>query len=71
MYKLIHASDYTVYTVGVYASVEACVCDCKTRYGVNSLSFGQDDEGTLYTALYDDEGIVVLKLYEVDIAHAS
>lgn len=71
MIRLEYASDYTVYVAGVYASLEDCVRDCQVRYGLKAAVFGQDDAGTLYTALYADEGIVVLKLYEVDTSHAS
>lgn len=71
MIRLEYASDYTVYTAGVYPSLEDCVCDCQARYGLKTVAFGQDDAGTLYTLLYADEGIVVLKLYEVDTSHAS
>ena len=65
MIRLEYTSDYTVYTAGTYASLEDCVHDCQVRYGLRAVVFGQDDAGTLYTALYADEGIVVLKLYEV------
>lgn len=66
MIRLEYTSDYTVYTAGVYSSLEDCVRDCQRRYGLRAVAFGQDDAGTLYTALYADEGIVVLKLYEVE-----
>lgn len=71
MYKLVYASDYTTYEVDTYPSVEACAQDCQKRYGMRQVAFGQDDAGTLYTALYAEEGIVVLKLYEVDTVYAS
>jgi hypothetical protein len=71
MFRLVYSSDYTVYTVGTYHSIEDCERDCRKRYGASGLTFGHDDAGTLYAPLYADDGIVVLKLYEVGIAHAS
>lgn len=65
MFKLVYASDYTEYTAGTYPSMDACVKDCETRYGVTR--FGMDDDGTLYSIVYAD-GIVVLKVYETDEA---
>lgn len=70
MFRLEYSSDYTTYTAGEYPTVEACMRECKTRYGIEG-TFGHDDAGVLYTALYADDGIVVLKLYEVESTHAS
>lgn len=70
MFRLEYNSDFTTYPAGEYSTVEDCVRDCKARYGLKG-TFGHDDAGVLYTALYADEGIVVLKLYEVETAHAS
>lgn len=68
MIKLVHSSDYTEYTAGVYPDVAACVQDCVQRYGMSRMDLGQDDAGALYSVLYGDEGIVVLRLYEVEEA---
>ena len=67
MLRLVYSSDYTEYTAGTYPNMDACVRDCETRYGVRA-PFGQDDEGTPYTAIWADDSIVVLKVYETDEA---
>lgn len=65
MYRLVYSSSYTTYTAGEYPSLEACQRDCAERYEIRNMVFGQDDEGILYTALWADDGIIVLKVYEV------
>jgi hypothetical protein len=68
MFKLMYYSDFSVHPDGEYPNVDACAQDCQTRYRVKDLKFGQDDSGVLYTILYTSEGLVVLKLYEVERA---
>lgn len=64
MYQLVYSSPFTVYVVGVY-TLDECERICRERYGMTTVKFGQDDAGTLYTPFCADDGIVVLKLYEV------
>lgn len=68
MYKLVYESPYTAYTAGEYLTLEDCQRACKTRYGLRNEVFGQDDEGTLYTALWADDALVTLKLYDMNKA---
>lgn len=70
MIRLVYYSIYTEYTAGIYPNMDECVRDCQVRYGLKTAVFGQDDAGTLYTALYAEEGVIVLKLYEVESAGA-
>jgi hypothetical protein len=67
MFRLVYSSDFTIYDVNIYPSVEDCERDCQTRYGVDKLRFGAEDSGVLYSLLYTEEGIVVLTLHEIEV----
>lgn len=64
MLKLIHDSQWTVYVVDYYYTIEECIEDCERRYGVHGVTFTRDkQDGILKTIIYADEDIQ-LKLYE-------